>query len=1600
MKKHFVKRFLTLILTLFTFLLLVGCGNGKEIQFKLVDGADAPTEVNVEIGDLLSVPSLIAKNKKETFDVNVVVKDKNGNEVQINNNKVRATSMDGYTIEYTSGDKTYTITVKVIDTKAPKITVSAPDGMAVLLNQTVLIPVCTVSDASSSAIDASISVKDEDGNSVTVTDNTFVASKIGKYIISYEAVDASGNKGIKNLTVSCEKADLLNAFENEADVTYYAFNGTKEAVSENAFTGNAIKLTIDDDSNNTYRSINFPLKKDGEYISYEDLLVYEKVQLYVYITADNEIGLAHQTYPVTQGVNIIVFTREQIEAAYAFASAQYSENANGFLLNLRYQTNGMSLYLDNFIGIYPRDYEEPEPDKLSFEVESCDNLTVQLNELTKIPGCNVLDLDGNSVSYTVKVFQGNTEIELNDGAFTPTELGEYKVKYIVDSGELKGEKEITLISKKSVVLNDFISLTDITAATFEHEDFVLEDSVAFNKGIKIVAKNSEPSSWPQVYIPFKFNPTDEGFLSYDELKKFEKIQIVFKAKNAGTASLSNGDPRIDFKKGYVLVEFMMDAIKTAYTTYDVQYTEGNKGFYFTFPSVNGGDEFTFLRVIGVYSDDYDPEHQDLSENKVNCVDGLSIIKGMEMELPSASFKLSDGTVVPYTVEVKYNEEIVTVTDNKFIPTELGEYTFTYKAEGFDDQAFTVNAKNGWVLNDFNLVSDVVYIANANVYVGEDAIFNKSVKIQFNAGTNPYFSLKDKENNPINKAQADALKDVEFIEVLVYASAALSYELADGTEPIMLSTGWNVCKWDLSKFDVASYIHETSGFITYVRTEGGIYLVFDRITAILPDEYVEPVEPENKKVVEIEMVDGISIIKGEEFTIPTALFKDEDGEVVEHTVSVKHNSEVVTITDNKFIPTELGEYVLTFKAQGFEDLVYTLNAKNGWVLNDFSKEADIVWCSGSTIGMAPKAILGSGVSLSITGGVNPYIALYDKDGGSINSADVKKLKDVKYIEVVVWASANTSLELSDGTQPLTLNKGWNKVTWDLSKFDITPHMHATSGFIGFIRNSVELTLYFDRFTAILADDYTEPVEPAVELEMVDGITIVRGEEFDIPQAYYTDEQQQEVEYTVSVKHGEQVIEVVNNKFMPLALGEYTLTFKAEGFEDIVYTVNAKNGWLLNDFNKAADIVWCSGATIGMAPKAILGSAASLTVSSGVNPYIAFYDKDGNAINAGEVAKLEDVLFIELLVWASENTSLELSNGTEALTLNKGWNVCRWDLSKFDISAHMHSTSGFIGFIRNSAELTLYFDRFTAILSDEYVEPVEPVDESALVLNAFESASDITYINFGDISKTDDGVMITATSDASWAGIYVPLKENGGYISWKHLQQFEKIEIKVISSFAGEMGTANGNPMVAFSAGESTITLTLEQIIASKAASDVEYSENANGLYICLKAMTAGETLTFVSITGLNRVIPEEDKPVVLNAFENTSDITWQNFGTTSKTDDGVMITATAAASWSRIAVPLKNSTGYYTLEELEQFEKIEITVISSFAGEFCTAEGSASAAFNVGKSTVYFTIDQIKTAKASVSDQYTNDANGLYICLKAMAVGETLTFVSIKGIKGE
>ena len=735
-----------------------------------VDGKQISASETLELGDLYVVPDVSAERKGEKLEVEVKAFDSAGEAVKLVNGKFKVTDLGGYRIEFSAGGETFTLTLVVRDTKAPVFSVKGTEGSVVLFGTEVEIPECTVSDESGSDLEVVVTVKDADGETVTVTDGKFTANKLGRYTVTYSATDASGNEGKKDFTLLCKNAVMLNAFESEDDLgTVVGLNATKEVVSENTMNGNGIKITMPDKIDNpdlAWIRICVPIKTaDGGYMSWEDLKEFESVQIYIYSSVANEFGLSLRVDPIEVGKNVLMFNMSEIEAFRKTASTQYSEDENGFYFNLRYPTPGSYYILDSFIGIYADDYVAPirikgEDGKTLPEKTNADygteyefpaaiatrdgrniELTVkaydsQNNEVTVENGrINVTDLNGYKIVYSaedggvraeetvivevndtripiitvnerngalvmkgekitvpsssVRIITGEeltasvkitgpdgNEVVVTDGAFVASEVGEYKLVYTALSATgNSGEEEITLVCKDGVRLNAFEDVSDFTWSHGSPNVTVTEENAQSGKGVKVEFAGS--GSWGRICLPLKNK--DGSYISYEDLLEFEYVELyVWLSSDNRLGTTIEVE---SYSAGRNTVRITRQQIIDGYAADSAQYSSDANGFYLNIGDYSSSTVIVLDDFIGYYPENYIERAKWSLAGYENIPENISAEDNKEFTVPAMTASRG-GSAIEVTLKVydSVNDD-VSLTDGKFVPSDLNGYTLVWSVDG-------------------------------------------------------------------------------------------------------------------------------------------------------------------------------------------------------------------------------------------------------------------------------------------------------------------------------------------------------------------------------------------------------------------------------------------------------------------------------------------------------------------------------------------------------------------------------------------------------------------------------------------------------------------------------------------------------------------------------------------------------------------------------------------------------------------------------------------------------------------------------------------------------------------------------------------------------
>ena len=1280
------RKFLTILLSILCLSMIVACfvscdkdTNENEPKYALSSGEEVPATIEVEIGSLCIIPKVV--NGDGTV-LDFEVKAKDDSDVEINNAKFRAVVLQGYTVSYLEEEKiVVVIDVKVKDSTAPMIIVNAPEGMTVIYDSTVTIPECKVSDSSGESIVPEISVTDKDGNAVTITANTFVANVLGTYTVSYKATDKSGNSNTKTLSINCEMADLLNGFESLSDISYFADPCEKELNSEYASTGNGIKITETGTENYTYRSLYVPLKRDGAMITLNQLLKYEKLQITVYASENNELGLANATFPITAGQNIMVFTREQIQAGLKFTKGQFSEK-DGFLLNLRYGTNGFWMVLDDLIGIYPRDYVPTV--EADIVINGINNMPVLYASEVTLPEAVVTYNDQTlEYSVTVKDKTGST-VEVSENKFNADVVGLYTAEYAITTEGYEGYATINFICRYGTLFNDFESVEGVTYAKDSATTATKELVDGYNgHGVKITALNN--FSWDQVRLPV----TDEkGFVTARNFAKYDKLVFVVYVGNDLKLCTANANEQYDIKAGWNAVTFSVANFVAA-----GNFGENANGIYLCVNGLESGKEIIFDAIYGLHVENYEPPVA--GEIKINAVNGSVIIKDEQINVPAATVIDADGNALEYEIVVKDgNGTTVTLSaGDNFTPSVLGIYELTYviTADGYDgSESIALQCKKAMLLNSFDNLSDLPYVINADTTKLCEIVNTfdgKGVKTTAPNGMS-WAQVQIGAKDSKGYISWNNFKKFRKIQFVVYSSSSATFCTATNSESTGVTEGWNVVELSMSGIIAAGNFREdANGF--YLCVNGlaeNEYLIFDSFYGIYSDDYQPDVEVE----VSIDSIDNLTAILGSEYLVPAYSATHGETELQCEIIVKDAAGNDVEVRAGKFTVASLGAYTITYKVStpGYEgEASVTVNCKKGNLLNNFEKASDITYIGASSTNEVIEIISGNAIKVTATAAFSwARVSFPAIENGEYLTA--KNLKIYQKIRFIIYSSADGVYTCNAiNTEGYALNKGWNVVEFSPENM-IEGFEESANGFYLCVNGlSAGEHIIFYAAYGIYSDDYVPPVAGELKIDSTDGLIALYGSEYTVPAYTAVDENGETLTCSITVTDANGLaVTVTDEKFAANVLGVYTITYTitSEGYEgEASVTVNCKKGNLLNNFEKASDITYVGASSTNEVVDALSGKAIKITANAAFSwTRVSFPAiENGGYLTVENLCKYDKIRFVIYCSGAGVYTCS--SANEEYYTLKQGWNIVEFSPENIK-SAFEATANGFYLCVNNVAQ----------------------------------------------------------------------------------------------------------------------------------------------------------------------------------------------------------------------------------------------------------------------------------------------------------------------------
>lgn len=672
---------------------------------------EIPTSFSVNLDETLTLPVASANRDGVAMNLSVVVKDSAGNEVSLSDNGFAATDTKGYTVTYTLSDETGTaeivIPVSVVDTRIPQIILTMTERMA-MLGSTVQIPASEVFITTGETLTASVEVKDPEGNAVVLENNAFVATMMGNYTVTYTTQSSvNGYTDEKTVLITVIEGEILNDFNDLSDIGWTPFVKEVEVYGNN--DGCGLKVTSTTATN--WARICLPLRNEnGDFVSLEDLLEYEKIELYFNASCDMELGLCHEVKPVSAGFNKVTFMMDEIKAGLAVDPQQYTATENGFYLNVKAVRVGDVIIFENIVAIYADDYVPAIKatmegyDVIPEEMKAVEGESFVLPALTATRG-------GEAMEVSVAVLDSNGEkVTLEDNAFT-TAVGEYTIVYTLSDsyGEEEVAIKLTVREKNTHVFSIEVAQTERLVSVNTAFDIpAYKASATTGETLTATVVVKAPDGSQAVVDGDTYTSTMTGVYTISYTVKSEMVDGGASAEITYTVVkgtiVNNFDSTADI--GWVNIENSKEIV-AGETGYGLKLTANGTGNWgrICVPFKNANGSFVTWEALqqNVSVDMYFYASKDMSVGLCNLP--VAATKGFNKVTFTMAEILAAYAVDP--AQYSANENGFYITYNSLEP---GDYlVFEY----FVINQPKVTVENGAILSDFTKMTDLGWIQYTN-----------------------------------------------------------------------------------------------------------------------------------------------------------------------------------------------------------------------------------------------------------------------------------------------------------------------------------------------------------------------------------------------------------------------------------------------------------------------------------------------------------------------------------------------------------------------------------------------------------------------------------------------------------------------------------------------------------------------------------------------------------------------------------------------------------------------------------------------------------------------------------------------------------------------
>lgn len=410
-------------------------------------------EYTVDYGDSFVLP---------VTDCELTVKDSKGNVVEIYDGRFPAYDLNGYTIEAEGQDAPSKVIV--VDREAPEIDLSFEYKRIEGTESEVRFPLISAKDNVDGTTETEITLKNQKGEDVAFTDNTFVPKEFGMYNLNIKSADSSGNVAEKEVFFDViEKTLGIKAVVGAYDSVY----GPKQVKSVKGFTPKySEEVSLPGERGSTKLEFNgdevfaptFRLTKLVE----NDVSDYNGIMMSIYNDSNQtanmtinwvfsyslqpkqwtEIYIPASSYDrFGSGGNEITKDKVSAESLENMYFEIYSASAGGF--------DGMDLYLSEFYAIKsmePEDFDAviekmsyPETEEELAEYELMIRCYEQFSTEEKLQIKKYNDLQKNYWEYMLNTY-GDGTADKDKVYYLNNDLG--KQQYAISGGNAGLSEEI------------------------------------------------------------------------------------------------------------------------------------------------------------------------------------------------------------------------------------------------------------------------------------------------------------------------------------------------------------------------------------------------------------------------------------------------------------------------------------------------------------------------------------------------------------------------------------------------------------------------------------------------------------------------------------------------------------------------------------------------------------------------------------------------------------------------------------------------------------------------------------------------------------------------------------------------------------------------------------------------------------------------------------------------------------------------------------------------------------------------------------------------------------------------------------------------------